>query len=133
MKRRPAQAGKIKTAQFAADLDALCALPNVSESFAKTSTHPPLVEGEDLPDYWSRVDKGTHVIFFAHPLAYGQSLTTQNHRIPARIHTGKTTVETTLVFPPYQSLMLEIDADGKLRMLDIALQPKTPEKSLCHR
>jgi hypothetical protein len=137
LKRPPVQAGKIKSPQFSADLDTLCALPNVSDSFAKIATHPPLVEGADLPDYWCRVDKGTHLIFFAHPLAkdlhhpmtYGQSLTSETIRIPVRIHTDKATVETTLVFPPYQSVMLEIDPAGKLRMPDIAFQPKTPEKA----
>jgi hypothetical protein len=136
MKRRPLQAGKNKCDSFNTNLDALLALPNVSDSFAKTAVRPPLVEGDDLPDYWCRVENGNHIIFFAHPLArnlkhpmaYGQSLTTETLSIPVRIHAGNANIETTLVFPPHQSLLLEIDADGQLRQHDISFQPKTPKR-----
>jgi hypothetical protein len=85
MKRRPLQAGKNKRDSFKSNLDTLLALTNVSDSFAKTAVRPPLVEGDDLPDYWCRVENGNHIIFFAHPLArnlkhpmaYGQSLTAE--------------------------------------------------------
>lgn len=134
LKRQPLQAGKVKSERFARDLAALLALPHVSSEFSRVAVRRPLVEGEDLPDFWCRVKDGRHLLFFAHPLArdlhhplrYGQSFTDKTIRRPLRINVGETTLETTLVFQPFQSILLEVGADKKLRPIDIDFQPKTP-------
>ncbi len=134
VKQRPLQPGKNKSSQFDKDLNALLGLANVSQDFAKLAIGRPLVEGQDLPEFWCRVKNGAHVIFFAHPMSkgvrypmqYGQSFSNKTIEIPLRINLDEASVDTRLVFRPYQSILLEVDGDGTIHYRDIDFVPKTP-------
>jgi hypothetical protein len=134
LKRAPHQPGRSQSPTFEARLRALQALPNVSADFAKVAPGKPLVAGKDLPDFWARVDGDETLIFFANPkaqnlhlpLRYGQSLATEALTRRVELNVGGRTLTSTLVFQPYQSILLSIGGDGTLRFLDIAFQPKTP-------
>jgi hypothetical protein len=41
--------------------------PTVTSDLNAALRHPPLVGGEDLPEYWCREVDGAYHIFFAHP------------------------------------------------------------------
>jgi hypothetical protein len=134
LKRPPHQPGLKKSPTFEARVRELQALPNVSADFAKVARGKPLITGENLPDFWVRVDGGETIIFFANPkaqdlhlpLAYGQSLTTEDIQRPVEITVGGKTTPLTLIFKPYQSILLSIDESGTPKFLDITFQPKTP-------
>jgi hypothetical protein len=134
LKRPPHQPGLKKSPTFETRVRELQDLPNVSADFAKVARGKPLVAGEDLPDFWARIDGGETIIFFANPkardlhlpLAYGQSLTTEDVQRPVELTVGGKTTALTLVFKPYQSILLTIDGNGTTKFLDITFQPKTP-------
>jgi hypothetical protein len=134
LKRSPQQPGRNKSPTFAARVRELRALPNVAFDFAKVARGKPLVSGENLPDFWARVDGREAIIFFANPkaqnlhlpLAYGQALATEEVSRPIEITVGGKTTALTLVFPPYQSILLTMDGNGSLNLLDITFRPKTP-------
>lgn len=71
IKRRPAQPGKIKSASYERELNELMALKNVRADLAPMIFLKPLVEGNNLPDFWHRQDDRDHYFFFAHPKAQG--------------------------------------------------------------
>jgi hypothetical protein len=112
----------------------LQALPNVSADFPRVARGKPLVTGENLPDFWARVDGAETILFFANPkaqdlhlpLGYGQSLATDDVARPIEITANGKTTALTLVFKPYQSILLTIDGNGTYRFEDITFQPKTP-------
>ena len=134
LKQTPRQPGRNKSPTFAARVRDLQALPNVALDFARVARGKPLVAGENLPDFWARVDGGETHIFFANPkaqnlqlpLAYGQALATEEVRRPVEITAGGKTTALTLVFAPYQSILLTIDANGSPKFADITFQPKRP-------
>jgi len=134
LKRLPHQPGLMKSPTFEARARELQALPNVSADFTRVARGKPLVTGEDLPDFWARVDGAETIIFFANPkaqnlhlpLQYGQSLAAEAITRPIEITANGKTTPLTLVFKPYQSIMLTIDGNGLVRFMDIAFQPKTP-------
>ena len=82
LKRAPNEPGKIKSGEYADMLDELASLQNVSEDFEQVIDHPPLIQGDNLPEYWCRVEEdGTHYLFLAqgpskdlkYPVYSGQS------------------------------------------------------------
>ena len=123
-------------------LEELSSLNNVSDQFEKIVHHPPLIQGDSLPEYWCRIENdGTHYLFLAQPLSKdlqypvysGQSLMKQSIfreltlNIPARQSggNGKTIVQK-FEFKPYQSLLLKITPNGKMEFADITFVPKDP-------
>jgi hypothetical protein len=134
LKRPPHQPGRTKSPTFEARVRQLQALPNVSADFPKVARGKPLVTGENLPDFWARVDGDETIIFFANPkaqnlqlpLQYGQSLATEDVYRPVEITIGSKTTPVTLTFKPYQSILLTINGNGSIRFVDITFQPKTP-------
>jgi hypothetical protein len=134
LKRPPHQPGRTKSPTFEARVRALQALPNVSADFRKVAPGKPLVTGENLPDFWARVDGDETLIFFANPkaqnlhlpLRYGQSLATDDVERQVEISSGGKTTPVTLVFKPYQSILLTISKNGTVGFVDITFQPKTP-------
>ncbi len=71
LKRVPKQPGLKKSERFGKAMRELTALANVSIEAATILRTPPLVEGDDLPDFWARVQDGQHYLFFAQPRARG--------------------------------------------------------------
>jgi len=138
LKRLPHQPGLMKSPTFEARARELQALPNVSSDFTKVARDKPLVAGENLPDFWARVDGAETIIFFANPkaqnlhmpLRYGQSLATEDSARPIEITVNGKTTALTLLFKPYQSILMTLDGNGAgngtHRFVDIAFQPKTP-------
>lgn len=134
LKRSPHQPGRTKSPTYEARVRELRAMPNVSDDFTTVARDKPLVAGENLPDFWAHVDGGETSIFFANPkardlhlpLGYGQSLATEDVKRQVEITVGGKTLAMTLVFKPYQSILLTIDGNGTPRFVDITFQPKTP-------
>ncbi|MFH0945748.1 MAG: glycosyl hydrolase [Planctomycetota bacterium] len=131
LKKRPGEAGRNKSADFASRLDELASLPAVSSRFAAVAARPPLVAGENLPDHWCRTDGEMYTIFFAHPsakdlhlpLTLGQAQSAGLVEMPVVISVGGKSRKVDLKFEPGQSLLLEIDAAGQVRFVDITYQP----------
>ena len=116
-------------------LNQLKSLKNVKIEFNKTIDHPPLIRGEVLPDYWCRVDvEGNYYIFLAqlpakdlkYPLYSGQSFADSSMTLELSFQMQNIEIEETVVFNPYQSLMLKVSSVGKLEYLDINYVPKDP-------
>jgi hypothetical protein len=64
LKRTPRQAGYIKSRAFASQCKRLHSLKNVHSDLAGVVAGKPLVAGEDLPEYWARVENDVLLIFF---------------------------------------------------------------------
>ena len=97
--------------------------------------HPPLIQGDDLPEYWSRVEAdGTHYLFLAqmpsknlmYPVYSGQSLMEESEFKEITINVKGKTIKQKFEFKPYQSLMLKISPKGEIKMVDISFVPKDP-------
>ena len=116
-------------------LNELSSLKNVSQKFEQVVQHPPILQGDSLPEYWCRVEKdGTHYLFLAQPfskdLKYpvysGQSLMKQSVFRELTLCINGKTIRQKFEFKPYQSLMLKITADGEMEFVDITFIPKDP-------
>jgi hypothetical protein len=110
--RRPGTRGKV---QFEADLDQLCKLPNVFSSLEDTRLTP-LIEGDDLPDFWTRQADDDLIVFFAHPgtrhvrypMERGQADRLRSVRRVVTIHSHDQVRKLALSFPRNQSLLLKV-------------------------
>lgn len=121
LKRLPKEPGKVKhPAEYAACLATLQALPSVSDEDTILNGTAPLIEGDDLPDFWIRQDKEDYYVFVAnpmtqtirYPLTYEYAFTDQGseRQITVRHHNRVDNV--TLRFRPNESLMLHISKSG---------------------
>lgn len=136
LKRSPREPGKNKSGEYAKLLSDLVSLQNVSADFMQTVAHPPLIQGDSLPEYWCRVEKdGTHYLFLAqwpsldlkYPVYSGQSFMDQSDVKEWTITVNGKAIRKKFEFKPYQSLMLKISPDGEMDFMDIAFSPKDPE------
>jgi hypothetical protein len=125
LKQKPDEAGFIKHADFDILTERLIELSSPDwTSIAKTK---PLIEGNDLPFFWCRKDKGKYYIFFANPVAkefkypvkYGQADTTESLARNIIVNLDGKSMNINLVFKPYESLMLEFESDGKYRFISL--------------
>ena len=135
LKSNPIQPGKDKSPAFAEMLAELSALENVSNDFQKIINHAPLLQGENLPDYWCRVAAdGTHYLFLAqklskglkYPVYSGQSFMDKSDFEELTINVNGKNIQQKFEFKPYQSLMLKISPEGKIEFMDINFVPKDP-------
>jgi hypothetical protein len=135
LRRAPKQAGHIQSPTFASQLQRLVSLSNVSSDLGKIAAGKPLVVGDDLPDYWARVDNnGDLLIFFAHPftqdlrlpLRFGQSFTDKDLTRDVTIWAAGRSLPLKLVFKPCQSLLARIPPGRPAEFIDIAYQPPPP-------
>ena len=135
LKSFPSQPGKAKSENFNNMLKELNSLPNVSNEFNKVINHQPLLKGDNLPEYWCRVEAdGTHYLFLAqglskelkYPIYSGQSFMEKSDFNELSITVNGKTVQQKFEFKPYQSLMLKISVDGDLEFMDIGFVPKDP-------
>jgi hypothetical protein len=136
LKRSPKQPGKTKSAQYVDMLQELASLDNVSDVFSQVVSHLPLIQGDSLPEYWSRVEAdGTQYIFLAqwhsknlmYPVYSGQSFTDQSTTHAFTFHVAGKSIKQQVVFKPYQSVVVKIDPSGKVSFEDITFVPKDPE------
>lgn len=132
LRQFPQEPGKIKTEDYENMLFNLAALPNVYADF--NPDFPPFAVCDTTLDYWVREENGHYYIFFAHPFCHrltypvtsGQSFTADTLRYPVHITAGGHTQDLELIFKPYQSVLLEIDPDGKATWKDIYYHPADP-------
>ncbi len=135
LKRNPIQPGIKKSEMFDDLLLELTSLENVSDDFQALVGHPPLIQGDSIPDYWCRVeDDGTHYLFLAqmpakglaYPVYSGQSLMEKSDFLPLTIHANGHKITHEFEFRPYQSVMLKISPGGSWEELDIEFVSKEP-------
>lgn len=130
MLRRPKQPGRRQTREYAALVDRLFALPTVHDNADAIFARPPLVEGEELPDFWGRRDGSSAWLFFAHPaskdlrypLAYGQADEAKRESRAIRIHWMDRDIPLRLEFAPGASILVEITEDGIARQIPYILE-----------
>lgn len=135
LKRVPKEPGHIPSGVYAELLKDLTSLTTVSPDFRSVVGHPPLIQGDSIPDYWCRVEtNGTHYLFLAQPLskdlAYpvysGQSFMKESMFRELTLTVNGQTIRRQIEFKPYQSVLLRIDPKGKVEQIDITFIPKDP-------
>jgi hypothetical protein len=134
LKREPSQPGRAKDADYEKNLSELLSLDNVSEDFGRVAVNLPLVEGKEIPEFFCRCDGDDVFVFFAHPLSkgvqypmrYGQSFIDRQLEVPVTLNANGRSVDVTLTFEPYQSLLLRLGPDLTPTFEDIHFQPQTP-------
>ena len=132
MARQPKQPGKNKSVEYGELLKKLTALANVSSDPQQVLAEPPLVQGDDLPEFWCRQDGEDLYIFFAtpaakklkYPLRYKQAFEDKGAVREVIIHTAEGPKPYTLNFAPNQSLLLKVKADGTIENVDIHFEAK---------
>ena len=134
LKKKPAQPGRNQTALYQKQLEELTKLPNVSADLKALAIPKPLVQGDDLLDFWCRVKDGEYNIFFAQPpaqnlklpLKYGQSFMDREMTRRVTINANGRSTPLDLVFEPYQSLLVKVDKNGNSRFVDVTYVPRIP-------
>ncbi|MEO5907398.1 MAG: hypothetical protein ABIQ11_11770, partial [Saprospiraceae bacterium] len=135
LKRNPKQPGNIKSVGFAQIMNELIRLKNVSANFNDVIHHPPLIQGDSIPEYWCRVDRdGTHYLFLAqmlskdlqYPIYSGQSLMKNSYFKELTLNINGKIIKHKFEFKPYQSIMMKIAANGDVELMDINFVPKDP-------
>lgn len=130
----PQEPGKIKHESYSATIEALKALPTVSNDLTILPSLP-LVEGDNLPDFWIRQDGETFYIFFAnpmtqticYPLEYCYAFTDTGCTRDIRINHHSQEEQLTLNFRPTESLLIEVTADG-IQHIDLNYMPHLMRK-----
>jgi hypothetical protein len=135
IKHAPSQPGNVKSDKYQDMLKELINLPNVSGKLQEVVSHKPLIEGQNLPEYWCRVTKtGTAYIFLAQPLAKdlvypiysGQSFMKETVKSNITVNYINHELELDLEFNPYESKILKISANGEVEEMNITFEPKSP-------
>jgi len=135
LKKFPQEPGKIKSGVYSSLLNELASLENVSKNFNQVIDHPPLIQGDSIPEYWCRVEQdGTHYLFLAqlpskdltYPVYSGQSHMKQSDLRELTLTINGKTIRQKVEFKPYQSVMLKISAKGKVDYMDISFMPEAP-------
>ena len=136
LKDHVTQPGHRKSESYKTMLSDLQSLKNVSAEFRQVIDHPPLIQGDSIPEYWCRVEEdGTHYLFLAqwpsrnlkYPVYSGQSHMAQVDTRELAIHINGTPIMQNFEFAPYQSLMLKITNNGDVEFLDITFVPRDPD------
>lgn len=136
MKRKPRQAGYIKTTDFNATIKHIFSLNNVKSNFNEIYIKAPIINGEKISNFICKKAKKDYYIFFANPkaqnlslpLSYGQSLSENNITKEIEITIDNESVKYQLIFKPYQSILLKIDKNLNISEIDINYVPNTPKQ-----
>lgn len=131
LKQEPGEAGAILHDDYSQMVDKLKRLENVVEKLPDDFV--PFISGNSVPRHWCRKDGKTLYIFLPNPKAvrlkfpmeYGQSLENETRKMTVTINYAGKSIDTDLVFEPYQSLLLKIE-NGRTENIDISFIPKTP-------
>lgn len=118
--RTPLEPGRVKHADYDQIAVELLKLPNVSGDWIQCAVQPPLVAGENLPDFWCTVNGVNHTLFFAdpasqalrYPIRYGQALETTASERSIQLNIGSQTFTLTLEFAPQLSILLQVSPAG---------------------
>ncbi len=135
LKRIPKQAGHISNPDFISLCDSLSGFKNVVQGINMLNGLKPLVEGEGIPDYWCRKEGEQWYFFFSNPksqnlkfpIKYGQSFSEETKIQEIKFNLNSESIPYTLVFKPYQSILLKING-GRIELEDTGFLPKTPKK-----
>jgi len=125
----PAEPGVNKTPEYGQLLERVLSLPNVSR---ESSSLPgkALIEGEDIPDFWCRVEGDTYYVFFANPHSQAVSYPMEYEyaykdkgctREITLNHHGRSEA-LTLEFRPMESLLYKITPKGASK-IDLGYDP----------
>lgn len=131
LKKDPAVPGTKKHEDWGVLIETLWNQPNVTFDFIPQ--RDPLVEGNNVPSYWARVEGKTLYIFFANPkskrltfpVGYGQSFSDETKTVDVVLNYDGEKYAITLRFEPYQSLLCKLEK-GKVEKIDISFIPKIP-------
>ena len=132
MAREPKQPGKNKSEEFGRLYGELMKLPNVSARRDDVLKQKPLLEGENLPDFWCRQDGELLYIFVAnpaakklkYPLRYGQAFEDQGSVREVVVNTVAGPQSLQLNFCPNESLLLKVDKEGRVEVIDLGFTAK---------
>jgi glycerol-3-phosphate acyltransferase PlsY len=132
LKRRPAQPGRTRSASYERDLNALLSLDSAGSTLEAVKLNPPLVAGQDLPEFYGRVDGEETILFFAHPLSkeltysmrYGQSHTDRGFSLRLNVYLYERDFELDLCFDPHQSILVRLTKDGSVFYEETAFIPE---------
>ncbi len=117
----PKEPGKVKhTEEYNRLLTKLQSLPTVSKDPAALNLPKPLIEGNELPDFWVRQDGEDYFVFVAnpmtqtiqYPLSYEYAFTDNGSERDITVNHHGREDNMHLVFAQNQSLMLHISKDG---------------------
>ncbi len=130
--REPKQPGKNKSEEYGKLYAELMSLQNVSADPAKVLTQKPLIEGENLPDFWCRKDGDELYIFVAnpaaknlkYPLRYGQAFEDEGSQRDVVINTKAGAQSMKLNFKPNESIMLKVTSTGAVEQIDLGFTAK---------
>lgn len=134
-KGSPIQPGKAKDDAYSQMIEELRGLANVSDDFQDVIDHEPLISGENVPEYWCRVESdGSHLLFLAqmpakdlvYPVYSGQSEMKESDFVPLTIMVNGHEISDEFEFKPYQSRMLKISPNGEVSDVDISFTPNDP-------
>ena len=135
LKQLPAEPGfHTNPSEYKLLLDELGHLKNVKNSWQQMSQIQPLVTGTAQSDFWCRETTEGLTLFFANPrsqgltfpMGYGQSLNNKTEILQIKISYHGKTVPYTLLFHPYQSILLKVSKSGIISNETIEFIPKTP-------
>lgn len=129
--RDPKEPGRNKhEAEYSGLLAELHGLPNVGTD-ASVLGITPLIEGEQLPDFWCRKEGETYYVFIAnpmtqtitYPMTYCYAFTDKGATREVTVnHHGKSE-QMTLMFKPMESILLKVTAD-KVEKVNLGFTPK---------
>ncbi len=131
LKKDPALPSTRKPEDWGILIETLWNQPNVTFDFIPQ--RDPLIQGNNLPQYWARVEDKTLYIFFANPkskrltfpVGYGHSFSDETKTVDVVVNYDGEKYEMNLRFEPYQSLLYKVEK-GKVEKIDITFIPKIP-------
>jgi hypothetical protein len=139
LKRQPRRPGrgldKREAKAHERELDALMRMGNVSSDFRSLCQEPPIVSGEDMPDFWCRAVEDELLFFFGHPasrgltypMAYGSAASAGPARRDVRFSlSGSESFRLALDFGPGESLLLRVSRTGRVERLDLGWAAPIP-------
>jgi hypothetical protein len=136
LRRQPKEPGTTRSNSYEQTVRDIANLPTVTTELPDSEELPPVVDGEDLPEYWVRRDGERFIYFFAHPatkeisypLEYGQSARQEPTSRQLTINLSGRTFSLRLEFGLYESLCVEV-AHGTAIVRKLAYQP-APARTL---
>ena len=134
LKKAPKQAGYTANPEFEQQLIKLKESPNVSSGLSNLNLPKPLIMGKDIPEFWCKKTEKELLIFFSHPLAsnltyplsYGQAYCDSVFKKDIIINYNNKNIPLTLLFNPYQSILISVKSDGEIIFEDIVYLPPVP-------
>jgi hypothetical protein len=135
--KRPGRTSDKRAAkEYEQKLDALTRLNNVSSDLSNLSQEPPLVSGQDVPDFWCRVVDDELLFFLAHPdsrgltypMEYGRAAQAGRAGRDLKLNLGGGTPPFVLPikFGPGESLLLRASRTGRVERLDLGYVAPPP-------